>query len=250
MQFNFEPDDHGGLTMTTTGLTEEGKSELVMVNLPQMAGTPRAILTRLLARLSNKIGPPRPRKRLTLALGDYGRVRLEPARRDGRGDVLYVQDADLGAPDASRFVARLMALSAFKRMDAGETAAAVECFDVALALEPRSAMLYQARAWARYGVICNGGKGESQVGVLSIQVLGDLLQSIYMDPDRAEPYRDLLSMLRVFQPLDGGDWEDHRMWVQEIVRLALFKPTDKPEALTAREALSQFAQTQVAGSNK
>ncbi len=91
---------------------------------------------------------------------------------------------------------------------------------------------------------------EKQVGVLSLQVLGDLLQSIYMDPDRAETYRDLLSMLRVFRPLDGGDWEDHRQWVIEIVRLALFKPTEKPDAIVARDALAQFVQSEMFLSNR
>ncbi|MGB8647141.1 MAG: hypothetical protein WCF84_18030 [Anaerolineae bacterium] len=240
LRVQVQRDPSGRIALVTHGMGEQGHPELALERLPEMSPAAQAILTRVLLRLAAQAATHKRLVRLVVALGDYGRVVVEAGKNPAGESVLWVRDAHPGAPDAQRFVGRLMALTAFKRMETGDPSVALDCFDLALKLQPKNAMLLQARAWARYGVICRGDGNGAHPGVLSLQVLGDLLQSINLDPERAEVYQDLLSMLRVFRPLEGGDPEDHRQWVAEIVRLALYHPAESPPALAAREALIQF----------
>ncbi|MGE5139954.1 MAG: hypothetical protein ACM3JD_10850 [Rudaea sp.] len=229
----------GPFVLETHGLAELGRPELALGRLPELAGTPRTYLSRLLVRLAGEavrrnLGP-----HAVVSLGHYGKLRLEPGI-DGDGDeVIWLIDAEPNALNANSFLSRFMALTAFRQMDMGDPSAAVDCFCVALAVEPRNAALLQARAWARYAILTGDGSSPG-APVLSLQVFGDLLQSINTDPERPEPYTDLLSMLRAFRASDGTGSVALGPWMSEIVRMAFYKPVAGGEALAARESLKQF----------
>ncbi len=229
----------GPFVLETRGLAEQGRPELALGRLPEMAGSPRIYLSRLLVRLAGQtihrnLGP-----QVVVSLGDYGKLRFEPGI-DGSGEqVLWLVDAEPNALNANSFLSRFMALTAFRQMDTGDPASAVECFDVALAVEPRNAALLQARAWARYAVLTRDGSSPG-APVLSLQEFGDLLQSINLDPERPTPYADLQTMLRAFRASDEMGSSALRAWISEIVQMAFYRPVAGDEALAARESLRQF----------
>lgn len=219
-------------------MSKKQRPKVLLANLNKASGVPRQHLLHLLDTISDELEEKKPEPGMVISVGEYGHIRIDMGNDEQSREVLLIRDVESGTLDANAFVSRFMALKGFEYMDNEAWPEALECFDFALDLHPNNPVLLQARASVKDELI-QAAKNNGESFQLAMEVFEDLLRSIDLAPNRADAYRDLLSALKSFRPIEG-DSEEHHQWLSKVVERALSHSTHDPDAIRAREALREF----------
>ncbi len=236
IQVKFHYNDlHKSATLSTIGRAKTKRPELMIEHLPNMSDIPRKHMVHIIQVLAWEVENYDLGDGAVVSIENYGHVRLEVGKNENGEHVFRAKDLEDSASDANNFIRRLMALVGFEHMTDGNPSKAIECFNVALQLQPSDAILLQSRASAKIDLWM------SDSGTSFTSALDDLLLSIQLAPDLPGAYRDLLAVLQALSPQQVNQLE-YNQWVSQIVEMALSHPTSNPDAIAERKALDKFAQ--------